>query len=43
MTQLKPFVTKKIQPTRGYFEGDPKGAFSGKLYLEKWKKENGED
>ena len=43
MIQLTPFVTKKIQPARGRFENDPKGAFSPEAYLEKWKAENGED
>ncbi|KAH6680312.1 mitochondrial ribosomal protein L27-domain-containing protein [Halenospora varia] len=41
--KLSPFVTKKIRPQKGRFEGDPKGAFSGERYLEKWKQENGED
>jgi len=36
-------VTKKIKPFKGRFEGDPKGAFSGEAYLNKWKVENGED
>lgn len=29
--------------TRGRFEGDAKGAFSGEAYLSRWKVENGED
>ncbi|TVY27644.1 54S ribosomal protein, mitochondrial [Lachnellula hyalina] len=41
--KLTPFVTKKIKPFKGRFEGDPKGAFSGEAYLNKWKVENGED
>ncbi|TVY85065.1 Mitochondrial 54S ribosomal protein L27 [Lachnellula suecica] len=42
-SKLTPFVTEKIKVVRGRFEGDPKGAFSGEAYLEKWKSENGED
>ncbi len=41
--QLSPFVSRKMRPTRGRFEGDPKGALSGALYLSRWKRENGED
>jgi hypothetical protein len=41
--QLTPFVTRKMPPTRGRFEGDPKGALSGAAYLAKWKAENMED
>ncbi|PSS13069.1 hypothetical protein M430DRAFT_106012 [Amorphotheca resinae ATCC 22711] len=41
--KLTPFVTRKIKPTRGRFEGDPKGALSGEAYLSRWKVENGED
>ncbi|CAL3966456.1 hypothetical protein PZA11_003107 [Diplocarpon coronariae] len=40
--KLTPFVTKKMKPTIGRFEGDPKGAFSGEAYLKRWKTENGE-
>ncbi|KAI9745575.1 MAG: hypothetical protein M1818_001109 [Claussenomyces sp. TS43310] len=40
---LTPFVTKKMPPTKGHFERDPKGALSGSLYLQRWKDENGED
>ncbi|KAI9825394.1 MAG: hypothetical protein M1832_001124 [Thelocarpon impressellum] len=40
---LTPFVTRKMKPTRGRFEGDPKGALSGLRYLARWKEENGED
>jgi large subunit ribosomal protein L41 len=32
-----------MKPIRGRFEGDPKGALSGKAYLARWKAENGED
>ncbi len=42
-TQLTPFVTKAFKSTKGRFEGDPKGALSGKRYLKKWKEENGSD
>ncbi|KAF4635861.1 hypothetical protein G7Y89_g2231 [Cudoniella acicularis] len=41
--KLTPFVTKKIRPVKGRFEGDPKGAFSGERYLAQWKAENGQD
>ncbi|RDW88810.1 hypothetical protein BP6252_00842 [Coleophoma cylindrospora] len=41
--KLTPFVTRNMKPTKGRFEGDPKGALSGVAYLEKWKKENGDD
>ncbi|KAI9051511.1 hypothetical protein LZ554_004557 [Drepanopeziza brunnea f. sp. 'monogermtubi'] len=40
--KLTPFVTKRIEKSRGQFPGDPKGAFSGEAYLKKWKSENGE-
>lgn len=42
MGQLTPFVTKKIKAVPGKFK-DAKGALSGKAYLKKWKRENGED
>lgn len=41
--QLTPFVTKQIASPKGYFDKDPKHAFSGERYLAKWKAENGED
>ena len=41
--QLTPFVTQKMEKTRGRFEGQSKGGFSGQCYLERWKVENGED
>ena len=41
--QLTPFVTQKMEKTRGRFEGQTKGGFSGQRYLERWKVENGED
>ncbi|KAI9761769.1 MAG: hypothetical protein M4579_000863 [Chaenotheca gracillima] len=40
---LTPFVTKKMRPTRGRFEGDSKGGLSGQRYLDRWKTENGDD
>ncbi|KAI9839427.1 MAG: hypothetical protein M1837_002076 [Sclerophora amabilis] len=40
---LTPFVTRKIKVTRGRFEGNPKGGFSGERYLDRWKQENGDD
>lgn len=40
---LTPFVTQKMEKTRGRFEGQSKGGFSGQCYLERWKVENGED
>src|SRR4051794_2581542 len=40
-TQLTPFVTRTIEPVKGRFEGDPKGALSGEAYLSRWKIENG--
>ncbi|KAL9074225.1 MAG: hypothetical protein Q9161_002419 [Pseudevernia consocians] len=41
--KLTPFVTKKMEPTKGRFEGEPKGALSGEAYLKRWKEENGID
>lgn len=41
--QLTPFVTKKMEPLKGDFGGDPKGGFSGERYLNRWKEENGRD
>ncbi|KAI9806029.1 MAG: hypothetical protein M1833_004436 [Piccolia ochrophora] len=41
--QLSPFVTRRMKPTKGRFEGDPAGALSGRRYLESWKVENGQD
>jgi large subunit ribosomal protein L41 len=43
MIQLTPFVTKKMKPTRGRFDGDAKGALSANRYLNRWKMENGDD
>ncbi|KAL1652108.1 60S ribosomal protein L27, mitochondrial [Diplodia intermedia] len=42
--ELTPFVTKRITPStgRGNYP-DKLGPLSGKLYLEKWKAENGHD
>lgn len=41
--RLSPFVTKKMEPLRGKFGIDPKGANSGERYLQLWRKENGVD
>ncbi|KAL9117641.1 MAG: hypothetical protein Q9187_005820 [Circinaria calcarea] len=41
--KLTPFVTKNMEPLKGSFEGDPKGALSGERYLSRWKRENGQD
>ncbi|KAI9678864.1 MAG: hypothetical protein M1817_005924 [Caeruleum heppii] len=41
--RLTPFVTRKMRPTRGSFDGDSKGGLSGARYLARWKAENGED
>ena len=41
--QLTPFVTKRMKPTRGRFEGDHKGALSPERFLARWKMENGDD
>ncbi|KAI9838367.1 MAG: hypothetical protein M1819_005635 [Sarea resinae] len=40
---LSPFVTKRMEPLKGRFEGDKKGGLSGFRYLARWKEENGED
>ncbi|RPA95563.1 hypothetical protein L873DRAFT_1837101 [Choiromyces venosus 120613-1] len=39
--ELMPFVTKKMEPTRGEFPGS--SPLDGKAYLENWKMVNGED
>ena len=41
LSQLTPFVTKKMRPTKGRFEGDAKGGLSGEWYLAQWKQKNG--
>ncbi|MCJ1459422.1 hypothetical protein MMC28_009800 [Mycoblastus sanguinarius] len=41
--KLTPFVTKRMKPTRGSFEGHAKGALSGEIYVKRWKEENGKD
>ena len=43
LSQLTPSVTKTFRPSKGRFEGDPKGALSGERYLNRWKEENGSD
>lgn len=42
-SQLTPFVSRQIEPAKGRFERDPKGALSGEGYLKRWKEENGSD
>ncbi|CZS95659.1 related to MRPL27-mitochondrial ribosomal protein, large subunit [Rhynchosporium agropyri] len=41
--KLTPFITKNMAARPSRFQGDPKGAFSGEAYLQKWKDENGEE
>ncbi|KAI4104526.1 MAG: hypothetical protein LQ339_003829 [Xanthoria mediterranea] len=41
--KLTPFVTKTMEPLKGFFEGDRKGGLSGERYLDRWKRENGMD
>ncbi|KAI0553126.1 mitochondrial ribosomal protein L27-domain-containing protein [Xylaria curta] len=41
--KLTPFVTPKIETTRGRYEGYAKGPKSPELYLDRWKAENGLD
>ncbi|KAF2460541.1 mitochondrial ribosomal protein L27-domain-containing protein [Lineolata rhizophorae] len=36
---LTPFVTKRIERPKGYFEGE--SPTSARLYLQRWKQENG--
>ena len=43
LSQLTPFVTKRLKPTKGRFEGESKGGLSGEGYLKRWKEENGID
>ncbi|KAJ2996992.1 hypothetical protein NUW58_g786 [Xylaria curta] len=40
---LTPFVTAKMEPTRGRYEGYALGPKSPELYLDRWKAENGLD
>ena len=42
-TQLSPFVTRNMEPLKGKFGKDPKGALSGEKYLTRWEDENGSD
>jgi len=42
-TQLTPFVTNKIEPMKGRYEGYALGPKSPELYLDRWKAENGLD
>ncbi|KAF6237842.1 hypothetical protein HO173_004043 [Letharia columbiana] len=41
--KLTPFVTRKMRPSKGRFEGEFKGPLSGEAYLKRWKEENGTD
>ncbi|KAF3068488.1 54S ribosomal protein L27, mitochondrial [Daldinia childiae] len=41
--KLTPFITSRIRPTRGRYEGYSMGPKSPELYLERWKAENGLD
>ncbi|KAI5866101.1 mitochondrial ribosomal protein L27-domain-containing protein [Durotheca rogersii] len=41
--KLTPFVTKKMPPTRGRYEGYAMGPKSAEVYLNRWKAENGLD
>ncbi|MCJ1372473.1 hypothetical protein MMC20_003698 [Loxospora ochrophaea] len=41
--KLTPFVTRNMEPLKGYFEGDRQGGLSGNRYLSRWKTENGVD
>lgn len=43
LSQLTPFVTRKMRPMKGRFEGESKGPLSGEAYLKRWKEENGTD
>jgi hypothetical protein len=42
-SQLTPFITNKMAKTRGEYVGYEGGAQDPKLYLERWKDENGQD
>ncbi|KAI1183205.1 mitochondrial ribosomal protein L27-domain-containing protein [Nemania serpens] len=41
--KLTPFVTSKVEPTKGRYEGYALGPKSPELYLDRWKAENGLD
>lgn len=41
--KLTPFVTNKMDHTRGRYEGYAQGPKSPELYLDRWKAENGVD
>lgn len=41
--QLTPFITNKMEKTRGQYVGYAKGAQDPQLYLERWKDENGQE
>ncbi|RPA80846.1 hypothetical protein BJ508DRAFT_415118 [Ascobolus immersus RN42] len=40
--QLTPFVTRKLEISRGQYEGYRLGPLSGEHYLKMWKAENGD-
>ncbi|KAI0870000.1 putative ribosomal protein [Hypoxylon argillaceum] len=41
--KLTPFVSRKMPPTMGRYEGYRLGPKSAELYLDRWKSENGLD
>jgi len=41
--KLTPFVTNKVRPVWGGFEGDKLGPRNPKTYISRWKSENGLD
>ncbi|MCJ1253374.1 hypothetical protein MMC24_001185 [Lignoscripta atroalba] len=41
--KLTPFVTKNMEPLKGYYPGDRIGGMNGERYLNQWKAENGVD
>ena len=40
---MTPFITNKVTPARGRYEGYRLGPKSPELYLDRWKAENGVD
>ncbi|KAK8069750.1 mitochondrial ribosomal protein L27-domain-containing protein [Apiospora phragmitis] len=41
--KLSPFVTRRVEATRGEYSGYAKGPKSPQFYLERWKEQNGLD
>ncbi|KAI1380170.1 mitochondrial ribosomal protein L27-domain-containing protein [Hypoxylon crocopeplum] len=41
--KLTPFVTRKVHPTKGRYQGYAMGPKSPEFYLDRWKAENGLD